>query len=833
VSLRDRLADLCLSHNQDAGALDDLPLDFADDCDLRFCAVILRLSDILDFDRSRSPAGVYAYLGLKQASDPRESSSDVEWRKHLAAGGFKFPARRPGPYPLGFVAGPDTPAVEHDVREFLDVIEAELHECAAVVNGCSDRWRDLPIPDRVKRNNILSKGYKYGEHRFTLDRDQVLQLFMGENLYESPHTFVRELLQNAMDTSRHREFVERNRGASKFSSPPIEIEQWEDEDHYHWVRIKDSGMGMTEQIIRDHFLTVGSSYYQSASFQADLLRYAAGERFTPISRFGIGVLSCFVPGDRVELTTRHIGPDGTMDDAIRLSLSGPRGFYTLQTGRMKARPMPAPSGEEPGYRTEPGTTIAVRLDPARQAQALELETILAATVLAPPVPVELEGVPVGGDPEEILERPWCEPKTHKLGPEIVKEVEAIAHRKLPNGLRVKVVPLDLTSASPSLELRGQLTAIYVSSAVPKRFDDMSLRPYDQGLHLRVTQRGSDTVAIPDELWPAPAIMGPHFRTEGARPNFDGSLVLTHNGIVVPSRYRGDFGFDEELGLERLGEWGNQSGIARGCIALTARLRPDVSVSRDELRSLPWAVHSAINLAMRRALRAQKVPARLTTGTSALNMAPFPHQPLLQEVADESFSARDGVWVTEPIVPVGRSRVSIEEIRRRCEKGQEVRLALTPTLYHWGGVRGMHEPFWSLCVGTLLELHVELAVELTNKRANCFARGVRDSTARTPRHLFPPNFFVSYEGSDALKLGALPLNIAHPFSGWLLGSAERLALAYPGTLAGLRRTLMEHVGDDSTDSTLAAISASAERLRKLDPDLAPAKAIVPTTDDFTK
>ena len=309
VSLRDALGTLCVSHSLDTADLHstDLSPDFLDECDLRFCAIILRIADILDFDRSRSPEPVYRYLRLELPLDRRQEMSHDEWRKHLATDGFRFPSERDEPYVLNFIAGPDSPAVEHDLRQFLHVIEAELHECAAVVGACSLRWRDLALPDRINRSNIKSRGYKYGEHRFTLDRSSVLRLFMGENLYEGRYTFVRELLQNALDASRHREFVERSQGNHSFIARPIEVDEWIDRNGYRWVRVSDEGMGMTESIISNYLLKAGSSYYTTAAFRADELRYSRGGRtFKPISRFGIGILSCFVLGDRVDVSTRRV-----------------------------------------------------------------------------------------------------------------------------------------------------------------------------------------------------------------------------------------------------------------------------------------------------------------------------------------------------------------------------------------------------------------------------------------------------------------------------------------------------------------------------------------------
>ena len=56
------------------------------------------------------------------------------------------------------------------------------------------------------------------------------------------------------------------------------------------MRFDDYGTGMDEQIVRDHLLKVGSSYYTSAQYDADKLRASRGASsdFVPISRFGIG-----------------------------------------------------------------------------------------------------------------------------------------------------------------------------------------------------------------------------------------------------------------------------------------------------------------------------------------------------------------------------------------------------------------------------------------------------------------------------------------------------------------------------------------------------------------
>jgi HSP90 family molecular chaperone len=79
-----------------------------------------------------------------------------------------------------------------------------------------------------------------------------------------------------------------------------------DEAGYRWFRIDDYGMGMSETIINNYLLKVGNSYYLSDEFKIRKLEYKEKDNvdFTPISRFGIGILSCFIVGDHIEINTR-------------------------------------------------------------------------------------------------------------------------------------------------------------------------------------------------------------------------------------------------------------------------------------------------------------------------------------------------------------------------------------------------------------------------------------------------------------------------------------------------------------------------------------------------
>ena len=68
-------------------------------------------------------------------------------------------------------------------------------------------------------------------------------------------------------------------------------------------------------------MRVGRSYYQSFAFRRKQLG------FYPVSQFGVGILSCFMKSDYIEVETRPdpaVYPDGVVgEEALKLEIRGP------------------------------------------------------------------------------------------------------------------------------------------------------------------------------------------------------------------------------------------------------------------------------------------------------------------------------------------------------------------------------------------------------------------------------------------------------------------------------------------------------------------------------
>ena len=148
--------------------------------------------------------------------------------------------------------------------------------------------------------------------QFTFDEGKILELLTGHTLYNDSSVVVRETLQNSLDAVRLQ-------AMSNICdcTPEVQV-RWASEDQT--LEVIDNGTGMTQEIIEQNFLRVGSSRYQETSFRRD---YPA---FSPISRFGIGVLSTFMVSDEVQVITSA----KQEESAREISLRSVQGEYLIR-----------------------------------------------------------------------------------------------------------------------------------------------------------------------------------------------------------------------------------------------------------------------------------------------------------------------------------------------------------------------------------------------------------------------------------------------------------------------------------------------------------------------
>ena len=340
-SFQKKLIDICVSHNEDAESLvrrdsespelPRFPRNYpvgATTADLQMVAAALRLADILDFDRERTPHAIFYYL-IPSSWTPEDNKSVLEWRKHMAISHWNIEHDA-----IVFRARCNSHIVHHAIVLFCASIQNEVISTRATFGALAGEvvW-PFALPDIVK-NEIHEEGYHYVPYRFELDDERIYQLLMGGAIYENPLVAVRELIQNAVDACKLRDALTQLYEPFTPSKENRIFVTYEESTGPHdlpILRVLDTGTGMDDFVLARYFLKVGQSYYNSLEFKRDLVELRRNNLdFAPVSEFGIGFLSCFLLADRVEVeTAMWESPRGDTDKRT-LIIDGPTRLIRLK-----------------------------------------------------------------------------------------------------------------------------------------------------------------------------------------------------------------------------------------------------------------------------------------------------------------------------------------------------------------------------------------------------------------------------------------------------------------------------------------------------------------------
>ncbi|MDM1044374.1 ATP-binding protein [Myroides sp. 1354] len=328
------LAQICFSHNEDALTLLELDKNFLCGSNNFAClplvGIILRLSDILDFDAKRTPPVLYSHLYV------RHPVSINEWNKHRAVEAWEI-----NPELIQFNAKCKHPAIEASIHAFCNMIDQELSICNNIANSLNEfnksknREINLKFPFKVNRDKIRTETdirnkpkYIYRDTQFNLSKRQVIDLLMGTKLYGNPEVALRELLQNSIDACLLRQAQETKWGNPYL--PEVTIKYYI-EDNDIILEIEDNGTGMDQYIIDNYYSKVGSSFYKSTDFYN--LKSESNADFTPTSRFGIGILSCFMVADTLIVDTKRVYAPHKSSDALNITVEGQESIFWIKEGK--------------------------------------------------------------------------------------------------------------------------------------------------------------------------------------------------------------------------------------------------------------------------------------------------------------------------------------------------------------------------------------------------------------------------------------------------------------------------------------------------------------------
>jgi molecular chaperone HtpG len=319
---RKDLAIVCESHN-----LDDLE-DFkkykpfrpygpspAETANVLYAAAILRTTDLLQITKNRAPSVMFRMI------NPTDPISQIEWTKQNAVKGiFPTPAMDKNgavnkdvqPDSVTVFAKFDNENGFFGLTSYLAYAAKQLfysYSCVQKANLITANKVEFPWRG-IDDSQVEAVGFIPNPFEFQIDQTKILDLLTGHTLYNDSSVALRELMQNAIDAVR----------LQNTHTPEIGkiVVTWSTADLT--LTIRDNGTGMTQEIIERHLLNVGSSRYQDPKFKERF------PDFSPISRFGIGVLSTFMVADNVQIVTFH----EEEEQGRRISLRSVHGKYLIR-----------------------------------------------------------------------------------------------------------------------------------------------------------------------------------------------------------------------------------------------------------------------------------------------------------------------------------------------------------------------------------------------------------------------------------------------------------------------------------------------------------------------
>lgn len=326
----------------------------------RFVAVLLQIGDALDIDNDRFHPFAQAFMGKLPMQ------SQIHYDKHLAIRTLKIT-----PEEIVVEADCKTRDTLRLVRNECDVLEMFLKSSSyywsqIAPTGFSGALPSLRPPKLLLNGQIIPLDLAM--MRFQISEKKAFSLLQGENIYSGYFPFVRELVQNAIDTTKiqcYQDYLTSSKRRYKTISNtdeilsiadflsiinpleyPIELEikcareeasgEWiltdfdklpeEDDESGNYgiiFTIRDYGTGIDRETLRA-ISNVGTSYKKRKKLIKKMPNW-----LRPTGEFGIGLQSVFLVNDKFYCET-YVRSGERYKIEFRTGATGEKGYINVE-----------------------------------------------------------------------------------------------------------------------------------------------------------------------------------------------------------------------------------------------------------------------------------------------------------------------------------------------------------------------------------------------------------------------------------------------------------------------------------------------------------------------
>lgn len=306
------LGDVCSCHTKDFEDVMRFPkvavgID-TDDVHPLFIACMLRLGDLLDLDNGRFSEVMLSTL----SKIPNDTS--VHYDKHMSIEHYRADTER-----VEIKAFCKHPKVAEELQKWFAYINKEF-------GNQFKRWNDI-VPPQVKGYlptvgdlNVVLENYEPIDGKmkpeFKIDTLKALELLQGANIYSGDEQCMREVIQNAIDATLIRMWLD-DPNPDSFTSPNdegyklklkeyklevhIDFDKKDDTYKYWKITVKDQGIGISKHDLGFLINTASSSRNAKKKKIVD----AMPQWMRPAGAFGIGFQSIFILTDKVTIKTKN------------------------------------------------------------------------------------------------------------------------------------------------------------------------------------------------------------------------------------------------------------------------------------------------------------------------------------------------------------------------------------------------------------------------------------------------------------------------------------------------------------------------------------------------
>ncbi|MBE5946399.1 MAG: HD domain-containing protein [Lachnospiraceae bacterium] len=293
-SFQEEVAEICQAHTMEleytVKQLKNKDIKGENRLNAQYVAMLLRIADYLDLDERRAPVEVYKFISPT-------GYGDEEWKQHyIISNKNKIESSATNRKKIVLYGQCKNPKIHNKFLKYLDDVTREISWWVSYSRSTFEDIYWLLLDETIE-NRIETVGFEVSDLKLNVDYSAIVKLLMGENVYGNKKYGLRELIQNSLDACK----------VMKEYAPQLECYKY---DEYvpkiqiildygnNQLRIRDNGIGMSEEVLKKYFLNIGKSYYKSNDYMYQ------GNKYNPIGNFGIGFLACFMLSKEVIVETK-------------------------------------------------------------------------------------------------------------------------------------------------------------------------------------------------------------------------------------------------------------------------------------------------------------------------------------------------------------------------------------------------------------------------------------------------------------------------------------------------------------------------------------------------